>query len=101
MTEAMHDFHRQYAAPQLTIEVDDLERRREEAEGQALAAPGEPFAIRGCLLTPDRQVADGWVVVHDGKIVEVCGSDPGIKLTLETSGVVLPGLIDLHSHPEY
>jgi hypothetical protein len=66
-----------------------------------LAAPGEPFALRGCLLTPDRRVDDGWLVIAGGSIVEVRDTAPDGVRTVETSGVVLPGLIDLHGDPGY
>lgn len=85
------------AAPQ----VDPREREREEREGQARAAPGEPFALRGCVLTPDEAVPDGWVVVAGSTIAEIRSDPPDSVPVLETGGVILPGLIDLHGHPEY
>jgi cytosine/adenosine deaminase-related metal-dependent hydrolase len=53
------------------------------------------------LLTPDEQVEDGWLVITGGTITEVRDTAPAGVPTVETSGVVLPGLIDLHGHPEY
>jgi 5-methylthioadenosine/S-adenosylhomocysteine deaminase len=101
MGDAAAGFEREYAAPLLSARSDERERRREQAEGQALATPGEPFALRGCLLTPNVQIEDGWLVITDGTITEVRDTAPAGVRTVETSGVVLPGLIDLHGHPEY
>jgi 5-methylthioadenosine/S-adenosylhomocysteine deaminase len=65
------------------------------------AAPGEPFALRGCVLTPKRKRDDGYVVVSGATIASVGTTKPaGVKI-VETDGVILPGLIDLHGHPEY
>jgi hypothetical protein len=99
--DATERFARRYAAPLLSVPVDERERQRERAEGQARAAPEEPFALRGCVLTPDRQVEDGWLVIAGDRIAEVRDSAPVGVRTVETSGVILPGLIDLHGHPEY
>lgn len=77
------------------------EARREELEGQARAVPGEPFALRGLILTPDEALEDAYVVISGSAIAEVTGERPEDVRTFDTQGVVLPGLIDLHGHPEY
>ena len=65
------------------------------------AAPDRPFALRGCVLTPKRKLDDGYVVVNGGTIASVGTTKPdGVKV-VDTGGIVLPGLIDLHGHPEY
>jgi len=65
------------------------------------AAPSQPFALRGCVLTPERKLDDGYVVVSGGTITSVGKSKPdGVKI-VDTKGIVLPGMIDLHGHPEY
>ena len=68
---------------------------------RALKAAG-PFALRGLVLAGDQQIEDGYVVVEGSRIREVGASapDPSVRV-LETGGVILPGLIDLHGHPEY
>lgn len=94
-------FERTYAAPHLRVDEDDpLLAQREEQEAQALAAPGEAYALRGCVLTPAERLDPGWVVVAGGVIAEVRDTAPSVR-TVDTGGVVLPGLIDLHGHPEY
>lgn len=40
------------------------------------------------------------MVVADGQVTEVGDRRP-MGCTIDTGGVVLPGLIDLHGHPEY
>jgi 5-methylthioadenosine/S-adenosylhomocysteine deaminase len=61
-----------------------------------------PFALRGCVLTPGGALQDGHVVVDGGQIVAVQQQAPsGLARVIETGGVILPGLIDLHGHPEY
>lgn len=44
-------FERDYAAPALELPAPDV-REREDREGEALAVPWEPYALRGCVLTP-------------------------------------------------
>jgi len=66
------------------------------------AAPVEAVALRGCVLTPDEVVDDGCVVVGlDGRIAAVQAQPPQGVRVRETGGVILPGLIDLHGHPEF
>ena len=47
-------------------------------------------------------IENGWVEIDGGTIVRVGTAAPGVGVRrLETGGVILPGLIDLHGHPEY
>ena len=95
-------FESDYSAPLLeALPPDRREQEREEREGQARAAPDEPFALRGCILTPDEALENGWVVVAGSEIAEVRDSPPSSVQSIDTEGIVLPGLIDLHGHPEY
>jgi cytosine/adenosine deaminase-related metal-dependent hydrolase len=67
---------------------------------RALAAG--PFALRGAVITPDAAWDDGYVVVDGDTIGEVRPSPPtGVTRIVDTGGVILPGLIDLHGHPEF
>ena len=83
--------------------LDELppETERRSAIGAPTAAPGKPFALRGCVLTPKRKHDDGYVVVNGATIASVGAQKPSGVKVIETDGVVLPGLIDLHGHPEY
>jgi 5-methylthioadenosine/S-adenosylhomocysteine deaminase len=66
-----------------------------------VAAAG-PFALRGCVLTPEQRLDDGYVVVAGTTVASVGTAAPAAGTpVVETDGVVLPGLIDLHGHPEY
>lgn len=73
--------------------------------GGPLGAPaggGEPVALGGSVLKADGSIAHGWVVVRGGEIVAVRATKPrDVERTIATRGVILPGLIDLHGHPEY
>lgn len=68
--------------------------------GGALAWAQQRIALTGTLITPDGIVASGAVVVEGGRIVSV-GPQTSLKAgtrRIETHGIILPGLIDLHNH---
>ncbi|MEN3309494.1 MAG: 5-methylthioadenosine/S-adenosylhomocysteine deaminase, partial [Micromonosporaceae bacterium] len=65
------------------------------------AAPAEAVALHGCVLTPDGALDDGYVVVAGGLIADVTATPPQGVRVHDTGGVILPGLIDLHGHPEF
>jgi 5-methylthioadenosine/S-adenosylhomocysteine deaminase len=75
---------------------------------QALAAAppptlplAEPVALRGAVLAPGGAIADGYVVVEGSQIEAVVKTRPEGVRVHETDGVIAPGLIDLHGHPEF
>jgi 5-methylthioadenosine/S-adenosylhomocysteine deaminase len=81
--------------------LEDVEPPPQQRELLSRAAPGEPIALGGCVLTPDRAIKKGYVVVSGKTISAVSEKKPqGVKVH-ETGGVILPGLIDLHGHPEF
>jgi 5-methylthioadenosine/S-adenosylhomocysteine deaminase len=61
------------------------------------AAPAEAVALHGCVLTPERAIEDGYVVVGAGKEIQAVEDKrpEGVRVH-ETEGVILPGLLDLH-----
>ena len=62
----------------------------------------EPVALRGSVLRGDGTMARGWVVVEGERIASVTSTKPhDVPHVIDTGGVILPGLIDLHGHPEY
>ena len=65
------------------------------------AAPAAAFALRGAVITPDAAWGDGYVVVEGDRIAAVQQNAPAGVDVLDTQGVILPGLIDLHGHPEF
>jgi cytosine/adenosine deaminase-related metal-dependent hydrolase len=101
--------------------TDGYDERFEEAYGQGIldedvppadrvGAPARPqrvapaggFAFGGCVLTPEGAVEGGYLVVApDGTIDAVQRSRPQQVPVIETGGVLAPGLIDLHGHPEF
>lgn len=52
------------------------------------------------VITPDREIADGWVIVRADRIVAVGqGALPsGVVETGQPYAVLVPGLVDLHNH---
>ncbi|MDC5696665.1 amidohydrolase family protein [Intrasporangium calvum] len=68
---------------------------------RARALPPTPFALRGAVITPDGAWSAGYVTVADGRIDRVSRRRPTSVPVLETEGVILPGLLDLHGHPEF
>ena len=52
--------------------------------------------------TPARKLDPGWVVIGDGRtITTVTSKRPEGVRVHRTDGVILPGMIDLHGHPEF
>jgi 5-methylthioadenosine/S-adenosylhomocysteine deaminase len=78
-----------------------LEELPAETERRSRAGPRAPFALHGCVLTPEKELSKGYVVVEGPTIRSVGTSRPSGVDVLDTDGVILPGLIDLHGHPEY
>ena len=88
-------FHARYTAGVLEEDPPEPVRRR------IRAVPTEAWALRGTVLTPFRQLDDAYVEVHADRIARVTRTRPAGARVIETDGVILPGLIDLHGHPEY
>lgn len=65
------------------------------------ALPPEPFALHGAVITPTGARSSAYVTVADGTIRSVGARRPSQVKVVETNGVILPGLIDLHGHPEF
>jgi 5-methylthioadenosine/S-adenosylhomocysteine deaminase len=65
------------------------------------ALPPAPFCLHGAVITPDEAWSSGYVAVENGAIAAVSQTQPSGVSVVETDGVILPGLIDLHGHPEF
>jgi 5-methylthioadenosine/S-adenosylhomocysteine deaminase len=55
----------------------------------------------GTVLTPDKAIKNGSVVISNGRIGKVTngGDDAGVAVTLDAGkGVIVPGLINAHDH---
>lgn len=65
-----------------------------------LFAQDAPYALTGTLITPNGIVQNGTVLIQNGRITAAGANvplPPGTK-TVDTHGVIAPGLIDLHNH---
>jgi 5-methylthioadenosine/S-adenosylhomocysteine deaminase len=63
-------------------------------------ASARSYALRGTIVTPDTVITNGIVLVVGNRISAV-GADltvPAGVPTIETKGIIFPGLIDLHNH---
>ena len=65
------------------------------------AVPKGPLVLHGAAITPHGAMSSAYVLVDGGKIVSVTAKDPGAGEPWETNGVIVPGLIDMHNHPNY
>jgi 5-methylthioadenosine/S-adenosylhomocysteine deaminase len=68
---------------------------------RARAMPPAPFALHGAVITPDAAWSSGYVTVANGSIDEVSQVKPSSVAVHETDGVIMPGMLDLHGHPEF
>ena len=54
------------------------------------------------MLTPERAIEKGYVVVGDDRTIAAVPESQAQGVPVhETDGVICPGLIDLHGHPEF
>jgi cytosine/adenosine deaminase-related metal-dependent hydrolase len=65
------------------------------------ALPPTPFCLHGAVVTPDGAWSSGYVTVAAGSIAALSKRKPTDVPVVETDGVILPGLIDLHGHPDF
>jgi 5-methylthioadenosine/S-adenosylhomocysteine deaminase len=100
----MDAFEREYTAP-LLDEDPPLPVAAPGAGGGPLlagVAAAGPFSLHGCVLTPNQRLNDAWVDIDGGLVTRVGTAAPAAGIRrLDTEGVILPGLVDLHGHPEY
>ncbi|HEY6778190.1 MAG TPA: hypothetical protein VI122_16910, partial [Thermoleophilaceae bacterium] len=67
------------------------------------AAPAETFALRGCVLTREGPLERAYITVGEGTSIEAISTRKprNVRVHDTGGGVILPGLIDLHGHPEF
>jgi 5-methylthioadenosine/S-adenosylhomocysteine deaminase len=66
----------------------------------AAKAQEDKYALKGILVTPDQVIANGTLLVV-GEKIQAIGADitiPPHTKVIDTKGIILPGLIDLHNH---
>lgn len=100
MAEEMGRFEAAYLAP-VTEASPPAERQAAATRPPRAVAPAEGFALEGCVLTPERSIDPGYVVIQGVEIQEVTEKRPQSVAVHPTDGVITPGLIDLHGHPEF
>jgi 5-methylthioadenosine/S-adenosylhomocysteine deaminase len=63
----------------------------------------QDLVLSGTVVTPDRVIAKGWVVVKDGHILSILEKAPDNAKgpRIETNGIIFPAFVDLHDHPMY
>ncbi|HEU4732044.1 MAG TPA: amidohydrolase family protein [Kofleriaceae bacterium] len=61
------------------------------------------LVISGTIVTPQRVIPRGWVVIKDGRILSILDRRPVAAdgPRLDTGGIVFPGFVNLHDHPMY
>ena len=96
----MGRFDAAYLAPVTEAQPPPDQRPAAPIPPRALA-PEEGFALEGCVITPERSIDPGYVVIQGTEIQEVTETRPQSVTVHSTDGVIAPGLIDLHGHPEF
>ncbi len=61
------------------------------------------IVISGSVVTPERVLNKGWVVIKHKKISAVSDTLPNEEnaIWVDTNDIIFPGFIDLHNHPLY
>ncbi|MEN8163897.1 MAG: hypothetical protein ABFS37_07195, partial [Acidobacteriota bacterium] len=66
--------------------------------------PSPHYALFGNIVTMNDSLdvlGDHYIEIQNGKIVSISGTAPGGVQVVEVSGLIFPGLIDPHNHPQY
>jgi 5-methylthioadenosine/S-adenosylhomocysteine deaminase len=67
---------------------------------QPRTLPREAIALGGQIITPDG-VRKGWVRIEGGTVAAITTRKPTTALAIQTDGIIMPGMLDLHGHPEF
>ncbi len=62
--------------------------------------PREAIALGGEVITPEGP-RKGWVRIEGGTVAAITTRKPTTALAIQTDSVILPGMLDLHGHPEF
>src|SRR5579863_4523001 len=64
------------------------------------ADDGGPYVLVGTLVTPDKIIPHGEILVQGGRIADVGPSVavPAGAPVIDTHGIIFPGPVDLHNH---
>jgi cytosine/adenosine deaminase-related metal-dependent hydrolase len=71
--------------------------------GAVIQAQDRTIVISGSVVTPDKVLNKGWVVIKHKKISAVSETLPTEEnaIWVDTNDIIFPGFIDLHNHPMY
>src|ERR1044071_8420574 len=66
-------------------------------------AQDRTIVISGTVVTPEKVLSKGWVVVKQKKISAVLDKIPKEEnaIWIDTNDIIFPGFVDLHNHPMY
>jgi len=68
-----------------------------------IQAQDRTIVISGSVVTPEKVLNKGWVVIKHKKISAVSETLPKEEnaIWVDTNDIIFPGFIDLHNHPMY
>ena len=68
-----------------------------------IQAQDRTIVISGSVVTPEKVLSKGWVVIKHKKISAVAETLPNEEnaIWVDTNDIIFPGFIDLHNHPLY
>ena len=68
-----------------------------------IQAQDRTIVISGSVVTPEKVLNKGWVVIKHKKISAVSETLPNEEdaIYVDTNDIIFPGFIDLHNHPMY
>jgi len=68
-----------------------------------IQAQDRTIVISGSVVTPEKVLNKGWVVIKHEKISAVSDTLPNEEnaIWVDTNDIIFPGFIDLHNHPLY
>ena len=71
--------------------------------GWVIQAQDRTIVISGTVVTPEKVLNKGWVVIKHKKISAVSDTLPQEEnaIMVDTNDIIFPGFIDLHNHPMY
>lgn len=71
--------------------------------GPTIHAQDRTIVIGGTVVTPQRVIPKGWLVIRQGRVSQILETKPNEPnaVVLDTSDIIFPGFIDLHNHPLY
>jgi len=68
-----------------------------------IQAQDRTIVISGAVVTPEKVLKKGWVVIKHKKIDAVSETLPNEEnaIWVDTNDIIFPGFVDLHNHPMY